>query len=342
MARAKEKLDYTALRQALRTQGPERLYLLWGVEDYLIRDFTHQVREVCLGGRPGDFDCRRLDGPAPDPEEVEQALAAMPFLCPRTFVELRDMEPAKLRGERLMAALRDIPEWCTVVITLPAGVELPGGEWTDELRKLACVVEFTPQKQALLYKWIARRFSAGGKTIGREATDRLVFLSGDLMNRLIPEIEKISAYARGPEVTVEDVEAVAHHIPEADVFRMTEYIAQGDVDSAAGILGELLAGDQEPIKILGTLGWQIRRLYAARLGRDTGRGEEYVRQVLGIRNDYILRRLASAAGGFTLDGLAAGVRLCAEADWRLKTSAGDGGALLREFLVRFAMDNCHA
>lgn len=53
MARAKEKLDYTALRQALRTQGPERLYLLWGVEDYLIRDFTHQVREVCLGGRRG-------------------------------------------------------------------------------------------------------------------------------------------------------------------------------------------------------------------------------------------------------------------------------------------------
>lgn len=77
-----------------------------------------------------------------------------------------------------MAALRDIPEWCTVVITLPAGVELPGGEWTDELRKLACVVEFTPQKQALLYKWIARRFSAGGKTIGRRLRTGWYFYPG--------------------------------------------------------------------------------------------------------------------------------------------------------------------
>lgn len=342
MARGREKLDYAALRQALRTQGPERLYLLWGAEDYLIRDFTERIREACLGDAPGDFDWRRMDGPAPDPEEVEQALAAMPFLSPRTFVELRDVEPASLRENRLLTALLDIPEWCTVVVTLPGGAEPPGGEWAEKTRGLARVVEFTPQEQAVLYKWIARRFAAGEKAIGREAMDRLVFLSGDLMNRLIPEIGKVCAYAQGPEVTVEDVEAVAHHIPEADVFQMTEHVARGDVDAAAGILGELLAGNREPIEILGTLGWQIRRLYTARLGRETGRGAEYVREALGIRNDYILRRLMSAAEGFSLDGLAAGVRLCAETDWRLKRSAGEGGALLREFLVRFAMDNRHA
>lgn len=52
MARAKEKLDYTALRQALRTQGPERLYLLWGVEDYLIRTSpTRSGKSAWAGAR---------------------------------------------------------------------------------------------------------------------------------------------------------------------------------------------------------------------------------------------------------------------------------------------------
>ena len=37
------------------------------------------------------------------------------------------------------------------------------------------------------------------------------------MNRLIPEIAKISAYAQGSKVTVADVDAVAHHIPKPPV-----------------------------------------------------------------------------------------------------------------------------
>ena len=53
------------------------------------------------------------------------------------------------------------------------------------------------------------------------------------MNRLIPEIEKVAAYAKGDRVTVEDVEAVAHHIPEAVIFTLTDQIAQRRYDRAA-------------------------------------------------------------------------------------------------------------
>lgn len=121
-----------------------------------------------------------------------------------------------------------------------------------------------------LNNWIARRFEANGKRIDRDAVDRLVFLSGDLMNRLIPEIAKICGYVPGDRVTAQDVEKLAHHIPEADAFQMTEEIARRNYDGAAAKLAELLAGDAEPIEIMGVIGWQVRQLYAAKIAEKSG------------------------------------------------------------------------
>ena len=67
-----------------------------------------------------------------------------------------------------------------------------------QLKSAGKAVNFTAQTGTPLNNWIARRFEANGKRIDRDAVDRLVFLSGDLMNRLIPEIRKRSA-AMSPE-----------------------------------------------------------------------------------------------------------------------------------------------
>ena len=339
------KLDYTALKRTLKRDGPGRLYMLWGPEDYLIADFVASLREACLSGGAGEFDAKRLDGPLPDGRAVEEALDAMPFFGGRTFLELRGFDVNRAKDERLIKALADIPEWCTVAITLPAGVS-PDGRLTfvKQLKAAGTAVEFTAQDQSMLYNWLGRRFEARGKRIGREAMDRLTFLSGELMNRLIPEIEKICAFAGGEQVTVRDVEAVAHHIPEADAFEMTECIAAGDYDGAARRLSELLAGDAEPMEILGVIGWQMRQLYAARVALDTGRGPAYAKELLGIGNDYRLRKLMDTARRFSLKELRSDVRCVAECCMRTREQ---GSVLteeeaLKELLIRFAMENRHA
>ena len=39
-------LDYGALVKNLRDKGPEKLYLLWGEEDYLLADFVSRLRAM--------------------------------------------------------------------------------------------------------------------------------------------------------------------------------------------------------------------------------------------------------------------------------------------------------
>ena len=338
-------LDYNALIKELRDKGPGRLYLLWGEEDYLLADFVSRLHSACVGGEDDAFDAKRIDTPTPTADDIADALDAMPFFSERTFVELRGFDVNKCRDEHITSLFSDIPEWCTVVISLPTGKEPDGRlSFVKQLKAAGKAVDFTAQAGTQLHNWVVRRFEANGKRIDRNAVDRLIFLSGDLMNRLIPEIAKISGYVSGERVTVQDVEKLAHHIPEANVFEMTDDIARRNYDGAAAKLAELLAGDADPIEIMGAVGWHMRRLYAAKIAEKSGKGTPFLMDVLGIKSEYRARKLTESAARFSLPALTSGVRLCAECSMRPRQlgSALTDAEALKEFLLRFAMESRHA
>ena len=42
-------MNYSALKKEVSRDGPGRLYMLWGPEDYLIADFTVTLRQILIG-----------------------------------------------------------------------------------------------------------------------------------------------------------------------------------------------------------------------------------------------------------------------------------------------------
>ena len=323
MAKKKEEaFNYPAELRTLKERGPERLYLLWGPEDYLREQYLFQLN---------------IDGPALDANAFQQAVDAMPFMTEHTLIELRDVDINKLAdADACMKTISDIPDYCTIVFVQNAEYEPDGRlRFVKTLRSEGKELKFTQQSQGMLTDWIVRRFAAAGKRIDLSAAQRLIFISGDLMSRLIPEIEKIAAYASTNKVTQEDVEAV--------VFEMTELMAQKKVNSALSVLSELLADkNNEPIMMLAVLGKQMRQLYAARLALEKNLGTKYVMEVCSMKYDYIAAKLLTAAKGFTLTQLRRAVELCAETDYQMKSSGADPKELLKEAVLRIAAGESHA
>lgn len=334
-----EKFNYSQALRSLKENGPGRLYLLWGPEDYLREHYVEQLRSLCLPDGENSFSFKRLNGPELDPTALQQAVDAVPFLSERSFVELRGVDLNHLKdGEAAARILSDIPEYCTVAFVQSAGFEPDGRmKLIKTMRSTGQEIRFTPQTQGDLVRWIAKRFAALGKGIELEAAQRLIFISGDLMNRLIPEIEKVAAYAKGEKVSVSDVEAVANHIPEAVIFDMTDLISQRKINNALATLAELLSDkNNEPIPMLAMLGTQMRRLYAARLSLEKKLGVKYVMETCACKYDFQAAKLIQAARGYTLSQLKKAVELCAEADYRMKSSGQDGREILKELVVRIA------
>lgn len=342
MARKDEKLSYKQVSSELKQNGPERLYLLHGEEDYLLESFIGELTRACLPEGADDFSLRELDGEQLTMQLLSDSVNALPFATERTLTIVRGYDLNRMKEQDVKAfekIVSDVPDYATLVFIARGALEPDGRlKSVKALRKYGRDINFTGQDTGALTNWIRRRFAALGKSADRSACEALVYASGNLMGSLVPEIEKIAAGTSGADVTVADVERLAFRIPETRVFDMTDRIAARDYDGAVRCMSDLVTMGEEPIMILGAVSYQMRRLYAVRLAQVENLGRDFAVRCTGLKNDFAYRKTADSARRFGLDGLKRAVELCVETDYAMKSGGGDAQELLNELLVRFAVE----
>lgn len=339
----KEILDYAKLKKELNAQGPARVYLLYGAEEYLREDFVSVLKKLCLPDGDDDFSYKKLNHESFSVRAFEDAVDALPFLTERTFVEVRGVDINRFNetdASKLTKQISDLPDYCTVVFVQDSGYEPDGRKkLIKAIKKHGKEIEFTQQSQNSIVKWVRKRFASHQKMISPENAEYLVNYSGGLMQQLIPEIEKVSAFARGDEISVFDIEAVASKSAETAVYELSEKIAGKQYDAAAEVMGELLGRkDVEPIMLLAMIGNQMRNIYAAKLAMEERRDKSFIMEATGVRFDFLVRKLQDNAKSFSLSRLERAVALCAETDYLMKSSSVEDDELLKELLFKLAFD----
>ncbi len=265
------------LKADLKAETLKNAYIFYGEETYLRQSYLDQVREALVPAGFEEFNYHRLGGKGLSMQALQEAVEAMPMMAQHTLVTVTDLDIFKLdmsaRGA-FIEIISDIPEYCTVIFIY----DLVAYKRDGKMKKLVAAldehvreVEFCQQcNRELLLRWIKRRFAADGHDIDAATADHLLFTCGSLMTDLLPEIGKVSAFAKGQSVTIADINAVVEPRLEARVFDMTRAITAGSYNEAAHILGELLRQRTEPIMILAAVGKELRQLYTARMALDAG------------------------------------------------------------------------
>lgn len=336
MAIKESGCSYSREVKNLKSSLPLNLYLLYGEEDYLRESYYSLLLSICIPEGESSFSYKRFEGPELNISALSDALDQMPFITDKTFVHIKDVDINHIKeSDSLISVLKNIPDYCVVCFEQNSQYSLDGRtKLVKYLKEHGKALYFTHQDSYDLKRWVSKRFSALNKTISSDAADRLIFVSGDLMNRLIPEIEKIAAYSTGSEVTVEDVNAVASHIPEADVFEMIGFISEKKFDRALFILSELLRNkDNSPIAILSAIGFQFRRLFGVKLAMKSGIPKSEIMEVFSLKWESIANQTISAAKGFRLSGLRQILEYCADCEFRMKSSGEDEIQMLKDIII---------
>ena len=271
------------------------VYIFCGEESYLREYYLKEVQKKLVPAGFEEFNFHRVAGKGLTMEELTEMTEAMPMMAERTLIVVTDCDLYKLGEEqrtRLIALLDDFPEYCCLIFVYDLVEYKPNKTYKKlyaALSDKAQEVRFEPQDKSDLINWIARRFRATGHDIDARTAEHLMFTCGSLMTGLVPEIEKIGAYAKGRAVTVEDINAVADPVLDAVVFDMTSAVTKGDYDRASELLGQLLKKQEEPIMILGVISKELRRLYTARLALDSGKDKLWLMDLWNMRSDYPAR-----------------------------------------------------
>ena len=334
---------YEALRAAIRAGVPANLYIFYGEERYLLQTMAQQLKDLLIPESFEEFNYHRLTGKGLTVQELAETAEAMPMMAEHTLITVTDMDIFKLdEGQRtaLIQLLSDFPPYCTLVFLYEQVTYKRDGKMKKlcaALNEYVQEVEFVQQERSDLLKWLKRRFAATGHDIDQTAADHLLFTCGSLMRGLIPEIEKIAAYAKGERITVADIDAVAEPVLDARIFDMTNAVTARDYDRAAAILSELLRMQTEPIVILAALGKELRRLYTARLALDGGKDRIWLKELWSMSSDYPARLLLQAARNVDHAWCRQAVKRSQTLDRRMKSERNmDSEGELKLFLMELA------
>jgi len=331
---------YQQLKKDLSAGKPGQLYIVHGEETYLRDFYLGRLKELLLTGGMGEFNLHQISAKEMSPHRLEEAIDCLPMMAERTLIMITDFDLFKA-GEKdregYCKLFAQLPDYCCVVFVYDL-IPYKGDARTKlaaAIKQHGVVVNFARQDQGDLVDWVRRRFRALGKDIDSRLALDLIFLCGDLMNNLIGEIEKIGAYAKGQRITREDIDAVATPQLDAVVFRMTDAIGEGRFDQAAGVLGELYQMQEPPIRILFSLGKQMRQLYSARLMLERGQGATALAAMWGLK-PYPADKLMRSARRFSLKWCRRAVVLCGQADLDMKSTGQDPQQRLTTLLLELA------
>ena len=331
------------LRAALKSGEVASIYIFHGEESYLRQYYLDQLQKVLVPVGFEEFNFHRLSGKGLTIQELAEAVEAMPMMAEHTMITVTDLDLFKLderSREQLIDLLKDFPDYCTLVFIydlIPYKRDGKMKKLTAALDSTAVEVEFRQQERDQLLRWVKRRFAALGHDIDSVAADHLMFTCGTLMTELVPEIDKIGAYAKGQNITVEDINAVADPVLDARIFDMTNCITAGKYDEAARILSELLRMQTEPIVILAAIGKELRRLYTARMALNGGKDRFWLKQLWGMSSDYPAKLLLQAARRVDRTWCQRAVKQCQTLDRRMKSERNmDSEAELKLFLMELS------
>ncbi len=320
-----------------------RAYIFHGEESYLREYYLGELKKRLVPAGFEEFNHHRLDGKTLTMAQLVETVEAMPMMAERTMVQVTDCDLFKLneasRGT-LVSLLEDFPDYCCLVFVYDLLEYKPDKKYKKlcaALDKHVETVAFHAADKSDLMNWIRRRFRALGKDIDAQTAEHLIFTCGSLMTGLVPEIEKLGAYAKGKSVTVADIDAVADPVLDAVAFQLTNAITRGDYNAASEILAQLLKQQEEPFLILAAVGKELRRLYTARIALDEGRDKLWLMELWGMRSDYPARLLLDAARHTTRAWCEYSVMLAQRLDLRMKSEKGmDDVGEIKLFLMELA------
>ena len=205
-----------------------------------------------------------------------------------------------------------------------------------------------------LLEFVGQRLRQAGKNLHPQAREMILTRASDELRSLQQELDKLILFV-GDRTTIraEDIDMIVADQGEGWIFDLTRALGERDAVAALTQLARLIAQGEHPLKILGTLASEARRLLSARqllageLAKLWRRGMTYpqFQQIvlkqdgspLGGRNPYGDYMCFQRAERFSLAELSRFMQRLFETDFRLKSSTSQPRILLEKLFLELCL-----
>jgi len=322
-------MNQVQLESALKQQGAGPLYLIVGEEDLLRDAALAAIARAALGSEGDEFNYELFYGDEASGTDIRNSVAAVPVFAERRVVVVKAAEKLTAReSEVLLDCVNDPVESTTLVFV---SSKLDGRlKFSQALARAAIMVDCSPLRDAQLPSWIVGETKQLGLRLEKEAAQLLQEACGSSLYSVRRELEKLASYVPSDRsVTVDDVHLLRGVDPGASVFDLTLAIGEGRRGRALSILARNLEAGEAPLRILGSLAWQYRRLWKVKESLANGGREAEAARSLRMEP----WKVRSFLDRFSEPHLQSALRLFLDTDGRLKGGSGSRPRIVLERLL---------
>ena len=246
------------LNQDIKDKTFRRVYLLFGDEPFLVNSYKKRLREAIIGDDTMNYNY--FEGKGPDVKEIISLADTMPFFAERRLVLIDGSGFFKSSApEELVNYIPEIPE-STCMVFVESEVD-KRNKLYKKVKDNGYAAELKKQDADQLMRWAAGILSKDGKKITRQVMEYFMERTGDDMENIRMELEKLICYTMGREViTKEDVEVVGTVHVTNRIFEMVTAIVAGNTRKAMDLYEDLLTLKEPPMRIMFLIAKQFNQL----------------------------------------------------------------------------------
>ena len=303
------------LNQDIKEKSFKKIYLLYGDEPFLVGSYKKKLREAITGGDTMNFNY--FEGKNPDVKEIISLADTMPFFADRRLILVDGSGFFKSAQEELAAYLPQMPD-TTCLVFAESEVD-KRNRLFKRVKELGYAAELNKQDTAQLMRWAAGILGRDGRKISRPVMEYFLERTGDDMENIRMELEKLVCYTMGRDViTKEDVDAVGTVHVTSRVFDMVAAIVAGNTKKAMDLYEDLLTLKEPPMRILFLIARQFNQLLQIKELTAAGKDKGAMASALKVP-PFAVGKLTAQARAFTRDQILSWVTLCVETEEAVKT-----------------------
>ena len=303
------------LNQDIKEKSFKKIYLLYGDEPFLVGSYKKKLREAITGGDTMNFNY--FEGKNPDVREIISLADTMPFFADRRLILVDGSGFFKSAQEELAAYLPQMPD-TTCLVFAESEVDKRNRLY-KRVKELGYAAELNKQDTAQLMRWAAGILGRDGRKISRPVMEYFLERTGDDMENIRMELEKLVCYTMGRDViTKEDVDAVGTVHVTSRVFDMVAAIVAGNTKKAMDLYEDLLTLKEPPMRILFLIARQFNQLLQIKELTAAGKDKGAMASTLKVP-PFAVGKLTAQARAFTRDQILSWVTLCVETEEAVKT-----------------------
>ena len=303
------------INEDIKSGQYKKVYLLYGEESFLKQSYKKKLKEAVAGDDTMNYNY--FEGKGLDVNELISLSDTMPFFSDKRLIIIEDSGFFKTSSEALADYLPMIPD-TTCIVFVEDAVD-KRNRLFKKVKELGHAAEMKRQDSAQLARWAGTILAQNGRKITGSTMNLFLERTGDDMENIRMELEKLISYTMGSDVvTTEDVEAVTTVQLTNKIFDMVNAIVTRKTRLAMDLYEDLLTLKEPPMRILFLIARQFNQLLLVKEMTAKGTDRGTIASKLKIP-PFVAGKVSAQAGAFTREQILSYVKGCVEAEEAVKT-----------------------